>query len=549
LSQPVAEQEPSLPPRRLWLPALVAILAAGTWLRLQQHPFHLNVWAIDWLGYYEDQARDLYGLHLWSFLWRWEGLHPPLSGMFHSALMVAGAGLPLHWAATVGASLAAPLILGLAGAKRFGTGAMLLGVAWVSLSALQANYGLNTTPYPWLLLFVAGSTVSILRAIEVSGKQYFLAAGVLSALAIQVHVLAFAVIIAQAIIISFCNRNHLPWKKSSASPWWILTGSSAATMCWKAYGMSTDAWTFHVSEASGGWLGEIMLALSNRFGAWSDKYLLIAVVTAGIVGGLARGQRTAIVLLLLQAGGTLAALALFFELHVADPRLMHYYALPQMLLLTAGAWGLASFARGMAGRRGPALLALAAALSLPWLWNTLQWNQQRQLQAQEEIARGSGESVRKLFADAAKGDVIAYLWDNQFLNDESDHLDPIAARWPTWRLGRPCFDVEMPPHHCNRHGGAHFFFSPSAQTGMDGGVVIKFKKMEEGFRRMINLSTPPGRTTIIVAPGSDAPARPWPMETWLTAHGATTKEPKAGGTLLFTLPVGLRVEPPPPLHD
>jgi len=532
----------------LWLPALVALLVAGTWLRLQQHPFHQNVWAIDWLGYYEDHARDLYGLHLLSFLWRWEGLHPPLSGMLHGVMMVAGVGLPLHWAATISASLVAPLILGLAGARRFGTGAMLLGVAWVSLSPLQANYGLNTTPYPWLLLFVAGSTVVVLQAIESSSKRSFLAAGVLSSLSVQVHILAFAVIIAQAIIISLRDRKHLPGKLSPANPWWILTGGSSAVMCWKAYGMSTDEWTFHVSEASGGWLGEIVLALSNRFGTWNDKYLLIAVVAAGIVGGLARGQRTAIALLLLQAAGTLAALGLFFQLHVADPRLVHYYALPQMLLLTAGAWGLASFAGSMAGRRGVALLTLAAALSLPWLWNTLQWNQQRQLRAQEAIESSSGERVRKLFVDAAEGDVVAYLWDNQFLNDESDHLDPIAARWPTERLGRPCFDVEMPPHHCNRHGGAHFFFSPSAQTGVDGDIEISFEGMEEGFRRMINLSEPPGRTVIVVSPGENAPARPWPMETWLVHHGATVEGPAADRTVVFTLPVGTKVEPPPPLH-
>ena len=58
----------------------------------------------------------------------------------------------------------------------------------------------------------------------------------------------------------------------------------------------------------------------------------------------------------------------------------------------------------------------------------------------------------------------------------------------------------------------------------------------------------PGRTVIIVVPAPDAPVRPWPMETWLTERGATTEELGANGVLVFKLPVGARVEPPPPLH-
>jgi hypothetical protein len=525
-------------------------VAAGVWLRLQQHPFHQNLWAIDWLGYYEDQARDLYNLNLLSFLFRWEGLHPPLSGTIHGAMMVAGLGLPVHWAATIAASLAAPLILGLAGARRHGLGALLLGTAWVSLSPLQANYGLNTTPYPWLLLFVAGSTVATLRALETGDKRHFLAAGILSALAIQVHVLAFAVVLAQALVLIARGKASRPSRGSAANRWWLLVAASAMVLSWHAVQMTGDSWTFHVSEAGGGWTGEVALALANRFGAWSDKYLLIAVVALGILGGLAQGPRTAIALLLLEGFGTLCALVLFYEVNVADPRLVHYFAMPQMLLLCAGAWGLAALARSFDDRRrGGAVLALAAVLSLPWLWNTLEWNQQRQDRAREAIAASSAARVHDLYSSAGEGDVIAYLWDNRFLNDESDHLDPIASGWPTWRLGRPCLQVEMPPHHCNQHDGSYFFFSPSAQTGRDGDAVIPFESMEEGFRRLINLSTAPGRTVIVVSAATDAPPRPWPMESWLLSHGATIDEPEPDGMLTITLPVGLRVEPPPPLHD
>ena len=542
------------------------LLAWGAWLRLEQLPFHQNLWAIDWLAYYEGQARDLYHLNLPAYLLRWEGLHPPLSGVLHGGMAVLGLGLPVQWAATIAASLLGPLILGIGGARRLGAGALILTLFWTALSPLQANYGLNTTPYPWLLLFVSASTILTLRILEGKRGRTMLIGGLCSALAIQVHVLAFAVVFAQAILLAGSGPDLRPTRRGNANSWWIPVGLSSAVLCGQSLSMTRNSWTFHVAESSGGWLGEVTLALSSRFGDPTDKYLLIAVVAAGILGGFLRGPRLAIGLLVLEALGTLLALCLFFELRVADPRLVHYYAMPQMLLFGAGAWGLSAVASSVsvssdgassvsvtsklsAPRIRGLILGLALLLSGPWLLSTFEWNQTRQRYAADQIEASSAAAVRALFEAAREGDVVAYLWDNQFLNDESDHLDPVAARWPTSRLGRPCFDIDMPPHHCNAHGGSYFFFSPSAQTGRDGERTIPFEEMEESFRRMINLSQPPGRATIIVAPGADAPQRPWPMERWLGELGAVASSPTPGGIVVFSLPSGVRVTPPAPLHQ
>ena len=527
----------------------ILLIALGVWLRYEHLPFHQNLWAIDWLGYYEEQARDLRSLNLFGYLLRWEGLHPPLSGIIHGGMAALGMGLPIHWAATIAATLAGPLILGLAGARQLGGGALVLTLLWVGLSPLQSNYGLNTTPYPWLLLVVGASTVVVLQILDGARGRSLLFGGLLSAAAIQIHVLAFAVVIAQAIILLVTQRELRPSRRGEGNPWWIPVALSSAVLCWNAVSMTRDSWTFHVAQASGGWSSEVALALSSRFGAPQDKYVIVAVVGAGILGGLLRGPRVPIALLLLEAGGTLLALSLFFELNVADPRLVHYYALPQMLLFTAGAWGTVAFARSLGTPRKQAIVVgLSIVLSGPWALSTFERNQERTKYAQEQISSSSGTEVRAIFEGAGAGDVVAYFWDNQFLNDESDHLDPVAALWPTWRLGRPCFDVDMPPHHCNAHAGSTFFFSPGAQTGRDGDREIPFAEMEEGFRRIVNLSQPPGRTVIIVSPGADAPPRPWPMEDWLVELGATISPPLPGQILVFSLPIGARAEPPPPLH-
>ena len=137
-------------------PALV-LLALGLHLRLARWPFHANVWGIDWLNYYEIQARHLHAWELLGFFASWEGLHPPVSGIIHGLGMVLGVGFPVHWAATTAASLAGPAIVAGWLRPRAGAGAALLILAWLMLSPQQANYALNTSPYPWHLLFGAAS--------------------------------------------------------------------------------------------------------------------------------------------------------------------------------------------------------------------------------------------------------------------------------------------------------------------------------------------------------------------------------------------------------
>ena len=549
----------------------LALLLAGVALRLDQLPFHLNVWATDWLSYYYDQALDLRALKLHGFLFRWEGLHPPLSGIFHGGLMVLGVGLPVHWTATIGASLCAPLVLGLAGWRRFGALAAILTLGWAALSPMQANYGLNTTPYPWLLLFVSSSSVALLRATETGRGRDFAVAAILAALSIQVHVLAVAAVGVQALYLLYQGRGQWrQWDRLWAL-WPCLTTVSVLVMSWVAVSLTQDEWTFHVADAARGWTAETVMALETRFGRPETKRWIVGLITTGIALGLWKGPRIPLLLLLGQAVATVLALAFFYTLNVADPRLTHYFALPQLLLFAAGAWGWGAASLSVSSSRRWLIAGLVGLLSLPWLSETLQWNADKQDLAAESMARAPGAAVADLYESAGEGDTIIYLWDNRFLNDEPDHLDPIAAQWPTYRLGRPCFDIEMPPHVCYRHQGSRFFFAPSAYTGVDGDQSVPFDQQEEALRRMINTAQSPGRARVVVVPEPSPPPRPWPMEEWLVEHGATIEEPAsqtehASGNLIsteseynrpgmgpyrpivFTLPSGRQISAPPPMH-
>lgn len=518
-----------------------AVLAVmGVKLRIDQLPYHQNVWGIDWLAYYEPQGRHLRMGHVLGWAFSWQGLHPPLSGAVHSALQAVGAGFHVHWTATVAATLAAPLLLAGAGWHRTSAVALLLGIGWLWLSPMQANYGLNTSPYPWTLLAVAGSTVALIRALERNTPAAWWLSAWLTALAAQTHILAAAAVMGQVLLLVLHGPGWIKARRDAMRRWGLVVGASLVLVVGMSVFKTMDSWTFHIGEEQP-WVGTARHVLSSRFGELAPKWPVWAVVGLGVVGGLWRGPRRPILLMLVQAFGYLAALVLFLGIHVADPRLTHYYVVPHMLLICAGAWGLGALGRDGRWPGAVVVLALALAASVPWGRSAADWFEQRTTEAAVQIEVSSAEQVAGYWRDAGDGDVVVYLWDHRFLNDEPENMDPISALWPTWRTGRPCFAVEDPPLRCNAHGGSLFYFSPSAFSG-------ELEPIEETLRIMINQAHRPGRATLVVAPDpQESPPRPWPMDGWLQDNGAVLHGPWQDGVLAWEFPVGAVVPEPPPL--
>ena len=540
--------EPSPPPARdrdrrsrlLFAGLVVLLLLVGLKLRLDRWPFHAHVWGIDWLNYYEVQARHLHALELLGFVASWEGLHPPVSGVIHGLGMVLGVGFPVHWAATTAASLAAPALLAAWLRPRAGIGAALLFLVWAMASPQQVNYALNTSPYPWHLLFGTASTVAFAIALErgpARGGRALVWAGVLGAVAIQTHVLAFSIVIAQSVFFVAQGRAGMTsWGKAGrTAAIWI--GLSTAWMVAGALFKTTDPWTFHVGATEGGPVGEALRVLGTRFGSAADKAVLL-VPTAILAGAALTGpHRKFAGLVLLEAFGIVAALALFFQIGVADPRLTHYYVLPQLLVLAVAALGIGTLAGE--GRRRWAVLAVVGALTVPWLHHAASWTARTADAAQAQIEASDADAIRPFIADAGPGDVVVYLWDPVFLNDEPEHLDPVTAVWPMARFGRPCFD-ETPRMFCAVHKGARFYSAPWGHWG-------PLDQVEEPLRLAINRASAPGKATILVSPlWKEAPPRPWPMESWLQDHGAGNVD-YPGGIVAWQLPSGARIPDPPPM--
>lgn len=523
--------------RALVLLGVALLLALGLRTRLDLLPWHQNVWGVDWLAYYEPQARHLRALWLPGWAFSWEGLHPPLSGMVHGAAMVMGASQWVHWGGTLTASLLAPLVLGLAAWRRTSPLALLLLLAFAALSPLQANYGLNTSPYPWALLLMATSTAALARALEGDGLEAWLWAGVLSALAAQVHVLATAAVGAQTLFV----LASLPGRgRRARGAWLLLVGLSGLLVVGGSLLRTGDPWTFHIGEGEASWMAQVEQILRARFVEDRASGFLAGTFGVGVLAALIWGPRRPPLLLLGQAAAWIGAQALFYSLHVADPRLTHYFVVPQLLVAGAAAFGFGAAARALGPAGGFLVLAGALGLAAPWAESAGRWHDDKAQTAARSIAESAAEPVRALYAAAGPGDVVAYLWGYRFLNDEPEHMDPVAARWPTGRLARPCFDLEAPRHRCNEHDGARFWFAPSDFSG-------EMEAQEEELRLMINGAEPPGRAIFIVTPGQDAPPRPWPLESWLAEHGAEASGPLVGGVMLYRFPPGARVPTPPPL--
>lgn len=519
------------------LASLFVIL--GIKLRMDTLGYHQNLWGIDWLSYYEAQGRALRSFNLFGWLFSWEGLHPPVSGIAHGLIQATGGGLHIHWAATVAAGFIGAAALGLEGWRRCGPLAMLLILPTFSLCPIQINYALNASPYPWMLLLLGLSTVLLLRAEEGTNRRLWLASAICSAVAAQVHVLALAAVGVQVLFLLTRSGPPKAWPRW-VRHWYVLIGLSAAVIVVVSLNLTRNPWTFHVGEDQH-WYFTARHVLESRFGDLSGRAPFAILLSAGALAGLFTNQRGFVLLLWGQALAILAALAFFMETHVADPRLTHYYAAPELLFIAGGAIGLAGFLARY-GNRGLMLgLLLAVGVALPAWQSADAWQAPRTEQVIAGQASPTPALLATLYREAGDGDVIAYLWDHRFLNDEPEHFDPIAASWPTRRLGRPCFGIEEPRMQCNEHKGSRFYFDPRSHN-------TEFPPLEETLRLVINSAKSPGRARLIVVPQDEAPPRPWPVEAWFILHGGTVRILEDPKVLLWTFPVGLMIPSPPPLH-
>jgi mannosyltransferase len=187
------------------LALLLGITAVALALRLPQ--FGQSLYGDELFAYDEVANRSLAGM--WHAVNHGLEVTPPL--YFVLAWLTSQFGDPAIWlrlpSLLAGVALV-PATYAL-GAATLGRRAGLVGAAFVALSPHAIFYSVEARPYALLALFVACSTITLLRALDTGSTSWWAAYAVLSALSVSTHLTAVFALGAQALWAAMTRRDSL----------------------------------------------------------------------------------------------------------------------------------------------------------------------------------------------------------------------------------------------------------------------------------------------------------------------------------------------------
>lgn len=480
-------------------------------LRLARVPLAWNYWAIDYLSYPLAHRDELAHGHLaWT---RLTGLHPGLWSNLMAGVGALGGGVCAAWAFSLGCSLGAVAVAGFWLRRTAGPGPGLWAAGLLAVAPLQVHYGLELNNYPLYLLgagILAAGTASALDG----GRRRWAFVGAL--LTLHGHLAGVALVGAVAGLAAWRRRPGL-----------LLTFGAATALSspvlWAAAKQRGAAGTFHNERPSLLELGtELARLWPERF---APGWALVALgLGAGYLAWRAlRGpHRTAAITLTALAGAGLVATLAGLLSGAAFVAQTPYWLQPSWALLTLAALGTAGL-----GRRHLAVLGLLGLWLLPASERGLfplrgveatvgvieppRWRAPR-LDAprhpapdlppgpawaapgfppeltngepdvpgrwwqQAPIPGREGPRVRTLPAPDAeplrawvqrgRPDVLVWVWEPAFLNDDPRGLDPLFAALDPADVG----DLRAPeapfPGFCRDHrGGQACFLNRSSLRG------------------------------------------------------------------------------------
>ena len=494
-------------------PALAVLLVAAVTIRWARLPVAWSYWAVDYVAYTHGHWLELgQGDLPWTRLVR---LHPGQYALAFTLMLKAGLSLrALFWVPALAS--AGSISLGAIWLRRAvspGTGLLFAGL--MAVSPYQAHYGLELNNYPLYQLFGAAVLVAAWSAWDSPTRWRLLALGAAVAAALHGHFFAALPVVLLGGAALITRR----WKVALA----VGAGLAvAAPIFVSALSLPGDPETYSAPAERGSQLVvESWLAWVGRFGpprALAAIALALALATAG---ALRRPRRRPLGLLL---GGAL--LLLIAQNYVGflggAVRIFQtpYWILPSWIAFALIAVGVEAW------RIRWARLALLVVL-LPWLVPA-------GLRAIHPTGAGPGTAVswsgggghRELVPAAADdlrdylqtrvtaGDVVVYLWDPWFINDQPHRWDPLFAAFPPGELG-PFADGEPYPGYTHRRGDTIVSFVN--EVSLRGGAT------EATLREALAHWLEAGRRIHLVLghvdPALAAPA-PEALRSWVVGGGA-----------------------------
>jgi hypothetical protein len=502
---------------------IAALLVGALALRLGRLPLAWNYWALDYLSYPLVHRDELAHGHVaWT---RLTGLHPPLWSLLAAAIGAMGGGVRAMWALSLALSLGAIGITAAVLARRAGAGPAALGVVLLGLSPLQAHYALDLNNYPLYLFGSALLALGLDRALGGRGPGWAFAGALLC---LHGHLAGHALVLAGAAIAAGRRRWALLGALGAAE----LLALPITAASWARFG---GEGTFH-NERPGaiGLVHDLLATWPQRFG----PLLGLAAIGAAVLwlGGraLKRPQTRDPATILAAIGGAgLAATAAGLLSGAAFVGQTPYWLQPSWALLTLAALGSAGL--GRSGGAARALLLLPWALPAadralrpladlapdvgavePPRWDTLPlapplapppagvpegrgWGPPglpAGLSNSEANVPGSwwrtvpvpgagGPRVRRLPAgdpgplrawlSGEAADVLLWIWEPAFLNDDPRGWDPLFAALSPSDVGDLRPPDEPYPGFCRdrREGGVICFLNQASLRGGDAEAELR----------------------------------------------------------------------------
>lgn len=505
---------------RFWtcLGLLLAVAVAIRWGRL---PIAWSYWAVDYVAYTHGHWLDLSEGQLpWSRLVR---LHPGQYALLFALMLKAGLSLrALLWVPVLAS--AASIALGALWLRRaVSPGAGLVFAGLMTVSPYQAHYGMELNNYPLFQLFGSAVLVAAWSAWDRPTRWRLVALGAAVFAALHAHFFA-AVPVALLGAAALITRR---WRIA------IVLGAGvalAAPIFLSALTLPGDPETYSEPAERGMQLvAESWLAWVDRFGPPWALGAIAALLALGAAGTALRARRRRLGLLL---GGALLLLIVqnYAGFLGGAVRIFQtpYWILPSWLAFALIAVGVEAWRS-----RGPRLAMLIVLL--PWMVHAVG-------RAVEPTGAGPGRTVTwseaaghaELDSPAAAplrhylrtqiepGDVVVYLWDPWFINDQPHRWDPLFAAIPPGDLG-PFADDGPYRGYTHRLGDATVSFVNSAS--------MRGKPPEDTLREALDHWFAADRRVHLVFAFVD-PDLPTPvpdaMRAYVSNRGRTWRDLRAG---------------------
>ncbi len=397
-------------------PLLVVLVVAAGAIRWGRLPVIWDYWAIDYISYtfwhWDDVSA---GRFPWT---RLIGMHPGQYALLMVAVLkVCGSLRCLLWIPVL-CSLAATALGGLWVRRVAGSWAGLLTATLLAISPLQVHYGMELNNYPWFLLVGASLVVLTWTNWEQPSWPKLVGLGLASCATFHTHFFLVPVLGVLAVTLAITRRGRMLAALGLGALPALPVLIAAATLPGEpgSYTGEVPAGTILWTETLAAWVG--------RFGtAHALLGALLAVVLCAILALRQRRTRVPALLLL----GTTATLSVVYYVG---------FVTGAARIFQTPYWVLPSWC-------GFALVGLGAAAAPRRLWLVpvlvlAAWAVEAGHRALRPLAHADSLGAAATAEDLAAhldagfgtGDVVLYLWDPPYINDQPHRYDPLFAAFP-----------------------------------------------------------------------------------------------------------------------